>query len=281
MQLKTYSRNQSSKCLAYLLVVLVFFPIQFSDAQINSNCKGTDNKKAEKLFSKAESARRAKKEYRQIKEAYLNVFAEDSAYAEAYFALANYSYQKDDFETAMRAYDNYIRYCENAKSKYYYRRAQCAFFIRDFQKAIKFYTSFLDGSDLDPKMEQEAVLNRYRAESYNNPVPFDPHPLEGISTIDPEYLPIISADGELCFFTRRFNISSKNSLTPKSVEKFMYANKKGESFDLGRPLPNPFNKKESNNEGGATITLDNQQIYFTVNDNGNFDLYTSTYRNKT
>src|SRR6185436_8292501 len=48
-------------------------------------------------------------------------------------------------------------------------------------------------------------------------------------------------------------------------------------FNKGEPMPPPFNQNTSNNEGGATISKDNKILYFTQNDNGNFDLYYSEY----
>jgi outer membrane protein OmpA-like peptidoglycan-associated protein len=46
-------------------------------------------------------------------------------------------------------------------------------------------------------------------------------------------------------------------------------------FNPGEPMPLPFNQYVNNNEGGATISKDNRYIFFTRNDNGNFDLYYS------
>jgi outer membrane protein OmpA-like peptidoglycan-associated protein len=55
----------------------------------------------------------------------------------------------------------------------------------------------------------------------------------------------------------------------------MIAKKAGDAFDKGEPMPYPFNKGISNNEGGASISIDNKHLYFTTNKNGNFDIYTS------
>nr|MBP9082668.1 OmpA family protein [Bacteroidia bacterium] len=69
---------------------------------------------------------------------------------------------------------------------------------------------------------------------------------------------------------------SKGSITPKSVEKFMISKKTAQTdFDKGQVMPPPFNMNTSNNEGGASISKDNRFLFFTRNDNGNFDLYYS------
>ena len=44
-------------------------------------------------------------------------------------------------------------------------------------------------------------------------------------------------------------------------------------------MPLPFNQASSNNEGGATITIDNKHLFFTVNTKGNFDICTSDREN--
>lgn len=69
-----------------------------------------------------------------------------------------------------------------------------------------------------------------------HPVEFKPELLKGVSTADPEYLPIISADNELCFFTRRFEYQSRNMLTPTSVEKFMISHNVNGKWERGEPL---------------------------------------------
>ena len=82
--------------------------------------------------------------------------------------------------------------------------------------------------------------------------PFDPKPVKGVSTADPEYLAAIAPDDETFFFTRRFDEAKKGSITPVSVEKFMIAKRDSSgAFTKGEPLPLPFNAANNNNEGGG------------------------------
>lgn len=99
----------------------------------------------------------------------------------------------------------------------------------------------------------------------DNPVPFNPRPVKRISTPADEYLAIISPDEALCFFTRRQRKRDKYAGpagTTRMVEEFTLATRQGETFTIGEALESPFN--ESFNEGGATITADNRELFFTV-----------------
>ncbi|HLG36249.1 MAG TPA: OmpA family protein, partial [Bacteroidia bacterium] len=71
----------------------------------------------------------------------------------------------------------------------------------------------------------------------------------------------------------------KGSLFATYVEKFMMAKKMNGEFEQGEPMPYPFNTRPTGNEGAATITIDNNHLYFTVNTGGNFDIYTSDFEN--
>ena len=99
------------------------------------------------------------------------------------------------------------------------------------------------------------------AQIINNPVSFNPRIVKEISTENDEYLPIISPDQELVFFTRRYQKNSLHSITNTTVEEFVMAKKLDEKFDVGDPLPYPFNM--GSNEGGASVTIDNNILYFT------------------
>jgi outer membrane protein OmpA-like peptidoglycan-associated protein len=119
------------------------------------------------------------------------------------------------------------------------------------------------GYDKDAKAALKEI--RLKDELMNNPVPFDPKPVRQISTSADEYLAIISPDEELCFFTRRQRKKDKYAGpagTTRMVEEFTLATKAGSVFTKGEALESPFN--ENFNEGGASITADNKELFFTV-----------------
>ena len=137
------------------------------------------------------------------------------------------------------------------------------------QQAEELLTKFLNtpgrerGYDKDAKAALKEL--RLKEDLMNNPVPFNPRPVKNVSTAADEYLAIISPDEELCFFTRRHRKRDKYSGpagTTRLVEEFTLANKTGERYTEGEALESPFN--ENFNEGGATITANNNELFFTV-----------------
>ena len=98
-----------------------------------------------------------------------------------------------------------------------------------------------------------------------NPVPFNPRPVPGISTEYDEYLTIISPDNEMALFTRKIKIPpSRDNITPQMSfkERFFFSNRENDEFTRGDLMPFPFNKHD--NEGGATITIDNKMLFYTL-----------------
>lgn len=129
---------------------------------------------------------------------------------------------------------------------------------------------YIQHPDREPAFDKEArtIISQMDIEKNlrNNPVLFDPKPLEKICTPADEYLATISPDGSYCFFTRRSKELDRRSgpvPTERIVERFSYARRMADgTFERGQPLPSPFNQKY--NEGGPSITADNRELYFTI-----------------
>ena len=150
---------------------------------------------------------------------------------------------------------------------------------RDYVNAHAYLKRALDLKIRDPYYTDAVILYQNAstlAEIINNPVDFYPEILNGVSTKDDEYLPVFSADQEMLFFTRRMDRFSLGSIALTTVEEFSFSESLDNDFDIGKPLPYPFNL--GSNEGGASITIDNNILYFTKcirNSNGynNCDIY--------
>lgn len=239
----------------------------------------TPNNKAEKLYIKAKKVFESQKNYTESKKLFLEAIAEDSLYIRVYKELGNIAWLKKDYPTVALAYKKYINLCENANPDYYFKLGKAFYLINNYDAAIKSFNEYLYLDDIPQDKVEEAEILRVRSNLKANPVPYSPRPVEGISTSAPEYLPIISADGELCFFTRSYELKSKGELTTMSVENFMVAEKVNGAFNSGKAMSAPFNRKKNNNEGGASITINNKELFFTVNNGGNFDIYYSKFDN--
>ena len=256
------------------LLLFVFCFIVVVRAQQKTPCPPSEVKKANSYYEKALSAKKSKKDYETIKELCEKAIEEDSSFAEPYHLLGDAAYFKKDFKTMKEAYSKMIEHCPDAAPEPHYRLGKYLYDTKKYDDATKYLKSFLDFGNVNEKLEKDAVLLLTRAKLMSRPVPFNPQIVKAVSTADPEYLAIISADNKLCYFTRRFELVSKGSLTPLNVEKFMVAEKQpnGE-FNKGELMPPPFNSRNSGNEGGASVTIDNQHLFFTLNKGGNFDIY--------
>jgi outer membrane protein OmpA-like peptidoglycan-associated protein len=170
-----------------------------------------------------------------------------------------------------------IELCEGIDPEAYYQLGWLEYDMKRYKDAEKHLNRFLEFDKINEEHGTKANTMLVRAKLYANPVAFEPKPVPGISTVDPEYLAIISPDDEYIFFTRRYDQAQRGLITTTSVEKFMIAKRTNGVFDKGIPMDYPFNQKAIGNEGGATITIDNKHLFFTVNKDGNFDIYYSDW----
>ncbi len=274
--LKTLS--QSVKGIVFLLLLLWGISNGVY-AQQKNLCTPSNNKQAEKYYEKAREARADKKPFKTIQELCMKSMAEDSTYAEPLKLLGDVAWMQRQDSIMAIAYAKLIALCPDASSDAHYRLADYYFQEKEYSKAIPLFSSYLDFNKVKEEQAKDAEQKIKKAGLMLKPVPFQPMPLSDISGPDPEYLAIISPDAEFCFFTRRFEEQKRGALFPVSVEKFMVSNRVNGLFQKGEPMPPPFNKAGSNNEGGASITIDNRHLFFTVNKNGNFDIYTSDEAN--
>ena len=157
-----------------------------------------------------------------------------------------------------------ISFCPENFPNLYYFLGEISFKRKDFVKAHLFLKKSIDLSIGDPYDKDAYKLfhkAKVLANIINNPVPFNPKIIDGISTQYDEYLPIISPDQNFAFFTRRSTVNNLHAITASTVEEFIVSKSFKGFFDEGNPLPYPFN--QAKNEGGASITIDNKILYFT------------------
>ncbi|MDC0249598.1 OmpA family protein [Flavobacteriales bacterium] len=173
-------------------------------------------------------------------------------------------WSKGEFFNAETQALHAINICPDNFPKVYYFLGEIAFNRKDYVNADLYLRKSIDLGISDPYYSD--AVNLYSkanvlAEIINNPVPFTPKSVSGISTQFDEYLPIISPDQELAFFTRRSDRINLQSITNTTVEEFTFSTKIRGEFEVGQPLAYPFNI--DSNEGGASITIDNSVLYYT------------------
>ncbi len=269
-------RNKAGMpAIFYCFFLLLCFAFIVSNAQ-QSDCPTSQNKKAVKIFKEASDLFKARK-YSEAFPLVDKAIDEDPEFADAYLLQGNIAFKKHDDKVMEESYKKVIELCPDLDHEIYFQLGWFYFDMKKYSDSEKQLKKFLEFDKINEAHAEKAEAMLAKAKLISHPVPFNPKPVTGLSTPDPEYLPYISPDNETAFFTRRFEQKDRNMLVPASVEKFMIATQKNGAFDKGTPMPLPFNQSNSNNEGGATITVDNNHLYFTVNKNGNFDICGSDF----
>jgi outer membrane protein OmpA-like peptidoglycan-associated protein/tetratricopeptide (TPR) repeat protein len=249
------------------------------------DCGLTENKKALKYFDQAFFEYKSKNN-KAATELISKSIDEDPDYIEPYWLSIKIHKENRDIKRLVEVYEKISNLCPDVSSEPYYELGNYYYSIYQYSEAISNFEKFQKFIEPDEKkkveVDKKMGLAKFRLNAYNNPVPFEPQSVPGVCTIADEYLPIISPDDEIIFFTRRYNKESKNSVTDRLVEEFTYSQRKpGELYSKGEKMPPPFNT--NNNEGGATVTIDNNVLYFTIckPEGGkiNCDIYTSSFRN--
>ncbi len=193
-----------------------------------------------------------------------------------------------------------IELCPELNADPYYYLGLLNMDKQDYEKSMKYYEGFLKFPTEDPKKipkdyeekfefaKGEYTYAKFYSEIYSNKVPYDPMKVNKVSTINDEYLPLITPDNEWLYFTRKSEKKSKvpdsyiEKQTKEYIERFVRAKIEGENFDEGENMPDPFNQFDSYGYGGATITIDNKHIYLTICKPGkegymNCDIFSSDY----
>ena len=262
--------------------ILLFICISFAYtnglySQNTGDCKGSKNKKAEKLFLEAEK-KNTYSNYVAID--MLNQAVElDPKYTQALFLLGKLYFQNSIdpktepgkkeylYSESKKFLNKAIKLCPQINNfESYFLLGKIAYYQKKFaeaQKNLEFYNK--ESTLFINKLEAESILNNIA--EYNdlisNPIEFLPYSLPGINTDFDEYLPAISPDGETMFFTRRIYIDQDDF-----VEKFMMSKRMNtetgerELFSDGYELKAPFN--DGRNQGGSSITADGKNLFISI-----------------
>ena len=173
-------------------------------------------------------------------------------------------WRKGDFFNAETKGLKAIANCPDNFPQVYYFLGEIAFNRKDYVNAEFYLAKAFHLGIADPYYSDAVNLYakaKVLAQIIANPVSFNPEIVSGVSTVYDEYLPIISPDQELSFFTRRSDKISLYAIVSTSLEEFVSSRKVEGYFQEGQALSYPFNMES--NEGGASITIDNKVLYYT------------------
>jgi outer membrane protein OmpA-like peptidoglycan-associated protein len=256
-----------------LFFLLFLLQLSFhSFAQEESVCPPPDDKKAQKLYEKAD---KFFKEF-YYADAYSTLrevidLAPDYADAHYLMGVINMKRSVPNLKAAQKSFTRVIEICPEYNAYIFFYLGDLAYSNGDNTAAADYMKKFLKDVDKiksDKDYDRAESILKYAgfyAEMTAKPVPFSPVLLKGIGTPADEYLPIISPDNDLALFTRVIKLPpDKNQLVQRESmkERFMVSKRTNGAFDQGTEMPYPFNQND--NEGGACLTIDNKKLYYTL-----------------
>ncbi len=265
--------------LLLLLLFLVTFTgglqanVPDTGTSFGDSCKVTLDKKTDKIYQEGIDYLK-KRSYNLAGQQMRRVVQAEPGCVDAYFVLGIVNFKKTDnnFREAEKNFLKVIELCPGYDVYAYYYLGEIYYGQEKFALALKNLDEFLRDVDKIKKDEDynRAVdlhkFSKFYLDMIENPVPFAPKVVDGISTRENEYLPILSPDNQMALFTREIKLEpGRNSLFRETQlkEKFLYSLRDSlGAFAAGEEMPEPFNIND--NEGGATLTADNNTLYYTV-----------------
>jgi len=178
--------------------------------------------------------------------------------------------------------------CPGGMPEALYLRGAMAYMNDEYEAALLQFQAYLSlpedvtrrirRREVEGTMPELTFLHQYHMHAGSA----EPQPIPEVSWDEDEYLPLLSPDGSLLFFTRTSVTKAKGDITSTRSERFTWAQRKDERlpFDGGLPLEDPFNL--GTNYGGASISVDNKLMVLAANrpvpsNPANIDLFATEY----
>ena len=184
-------------------------------------------------------------------------------HTDPYYYLGVIRYNEEDYKGALEYFEKFKSFkIEN-----------------DFQGSVDYPEKLRSVKDILPEIEFYSTF-------FDQPVAFNPELVANVSGPADEYLPMLSPDNDLLFFTRKVDRKNLGDITSRVVEEYSLAERNGMNspFNEGTKLPAPFNIT-GDNFGGSTISVDNKEMIICAckkdnpafKDYNNCDLYSTKY----
>lgn len=278
------------------LVALLLVSVNTFSQKESDKCAFPTNKKILKQLDKAHDPKiPAKEQYQALKDA-LEI---DDQCVQCMLELGIRSFnnnseraaqgQKASFEYAVDYFNSVINICPQYHADPYYYLGLVYYGEKNNVEAVKYFNLFLNyknGNEFSyAEDHQKKVADvkeilpeiEFSENFYKNKVPFNPEVVIGVSSASDEYLPMLSPDNEMIFYTRKKDAAAMGDIKSNVIEEFTLSLRDDISkpFDGGSALPKPFNAGP--NYGGSTISIDNKEIIICACKDEKTGM--STYRN--
>ncbi len=283
-----------------VIFILLLICNMFYSQEEESKCGDVVNPKIQKLIDKAKNSK--KYDYKERVAFYKEAIEDDEECISCIWNLAKLTYFRsyskgDNFEISKKYFHLIESLCPEFHADIYYYLSLIYYSEVNDCESKKYFQKFLDFPTIDTKklsrnytdqvssIELTLPVAKFYCDFYSNPVSFYPMVLQNVSMSDKnEFLPIISPDNEMIYFTREYEFQAKGDIMSRLMQDFTVSKRENvdEDFDNGEVLRPPFNV--GHQYGGASISLNNKEMYICVcKQNGaynNCDIYMSTYELK-
>ncbi len=258
-----------------LLLIFVTMGQHALQAQGKFTTPETADEKVQKWHQEAMKANRSGN-YAKTLEWLEKILDRDPKFVEAYMLTAAINYDRGNLIEAEQYFEQAINLAPRYDDIVYYQIALTELKLEKYEEAAHHFETFLEMKPRSKSLRQRArghLANaRFATQAKNNPVPFDPQPLNSnINTPAYEYLPALTADESKLIYTAK---------EIKGQEDFYITERKDGVWQKGRPLK-ALNTPYS--EGAQTISADGRLLVFTSchrrQGYGSCDLFFSEVRN--
>lgn len=258
------------------------------------DCAGDMSAKTEKLYEKGTNKDKYKAEER------INWLEksidEDPECLPCHIALAELLFSQfrrfGEGGYAVRSSATYVTsHCPGSHPEMHYILGALAYAERNYTDALSAFNRFLTSMPPEPtrSLQRQAEEVRevlpnieFEAAFWADADEFSPTAVQGVNTQADEFLPALSPDGSMLFFTRRSRHKAKGDVITRDIEVFEMAERLSSPlhFSASDALPSPFN--EGAQYGGASISLDNRELWIaasnpTLENPNNVDLFVTSY----
>lgn len=264
----------------YLLLLVTIPFVGFSqddeEEEVDPNCIPPTEKSAVKIWDKAHDKK--KYDYKERMRFYKDLQEDYEDNAAIMWEIAKMTFPRakasGDYSIPEKYYKKILDVCPDYHADVYYQLGFIYYQQEEDCKAYETFQKFLDfPSDDDTKLSKkypkqledvEATMPKidYYCNFYKKPVKFDPKVVRNVSSSPKdEFLPMISPDNEIMFYTREYEYKAKGDILTQKLQEFTQSKRKDaySDFDNGVKMPNPFNIGPR--YGGATLSLDNKELY--------------------
>jgi len=284
--------------MKYFISLSIIFSFVINHCNAQEGCEFTPSSKVQKLLDNSFDTKKYKTEERtEFLEKALdeapNCLPCLKRLGEIEFRVAK---RGGSFSSAKSRLEKLVELCPEYHSEPYYILGAMAYADKEYEKAEEYFEKFLRFPADDPsKFEKDYDKNYAEVQEAlpsvkayaviyadKDKIKFAPTKVTGVSSNEDDYLPMISPDGEVMFYTRTVFKQAKGDYTSQKLEEFSWSKRPdiNSTFDNGAPLTKPFNM--GTNCGGATISVDNRELIVAmknpVKDNPqNIDLFSTRY----